>query len=322
MPKLSCDKVPKLRRHQNGQGVVRLSGRDYYLGPFDDPATTAKYQQLTGAWQLNGRVVPKATATEGLTVLELAASYLRFAKTYYLGREGKPNARVDVICSAVRDLTALYGDQPAANFGPLALQRVQVAWASSGKSRRYCNELLRTVKRMFKWATSRELVPAFVSQALASVEGLRRGRTEAKETKRIKPVDEKTVRLTIKKLQQVPADMVRLQLVTGMRPAEPVAIRAGVELYRDYPTAWNPTEVDQAGDHLAAIIVLRAFGELTEAEVNLAEEGPAKAIWLPLLLAMREGLARYVASLPVDDQGHLAWAVTNTTIEGGKVGAA
>jgi len=90
------------------------------------------------------------------------------------------------------------------------------------------------IRRMFKWAVAEELVPASVSQALAAMPGLRRGRTDARETEPILPVDDATVEATLPCLPEVVADMVRLQRMTGMRPAEVCILR--------------PSDLDRSGD--------------------------------------------------------------------------
>lgn len=50
---------------------------------------------------------------------------------------------------------------------------------------------------MFKWAAGEELIPAGIAQALTMVAGLRRGRTEARETSPVLPVEENVVDATL-----------------------------------------------------------------------------------------------------------------------------
>ena len=51
---------------------------------------------------------------------------------------------------------------------------------------------------MFRWAVSRELIPVQVHQALATVPGLKKGKTDVKETKPILPVEIEVVETTLK----------------------------------------------------------------------------------------------------------------------------
>lgn len=78
---------------------------------------------------------------------------------------------------------------------------------------------------MFKWGVSRQLLPASTYHALASVEGLRKGRSAAREPQPILPVDDATVDATLPHLSQVVADMVRFQRLTGCRPGEVCQLR-------------------------------------------------------------------------------------------------
>ena len=74
---------------------------------------------------------------------------------------------------------------------------------------------------------------------MTTVEGLRRGRTEARETSPIMPAADGAVDASLAFLPAVVADMVRLQRLTGARPAEVCILRpcdldrnADVWLYR------------------------------------------------------------------------------------------
>src|SRR5438270_6663828 len=89
MPPLSrC--VPSYRLHRaSGQAVVSIQGKDYYLGPWKSRASRFEYDRLIGEWLVAGRPAYSAQSAAPLTVVELARSYWRFAKTYYL-RDGKP----------------------------------------------------------------------------------------------------------------------------------------------------------------------------------------------------------------------------------------
>jgi integrase len=152
---------------------------------------------------------------------------------------------------ALQIVVDLYGSTPAAAFGPLALQAVRERMIQQPKggakakpdtkddgdrwSRSYVNSSVARVKRMFKWAVSRELAPVAVHQALACVAGLRRGKSAARETKPVRPVPQADVDATLDHLPPVVADMVRLQQLTGCRPGELVILRP-MDLDRSKPT--------------------------------------------------------------------------------------
>ena len=78
---------------------------------------------------------------------------------------------------------------------------------------------------MFGWAVENELLPVHVHQALQRVKGLRKGRSEARETAPVEPVSEAAVEAILPHLSPQVAAMVQLQLLSGCRPQEVIAIR-------------------------------------------------------------------------------------------------
>jgi hypothetical protein len=91
----------------------------------------------------------------------------------------------------------LYGHTPAAEFGPKALAAVRQHMIGLGWCRSLINRRVDRIKRAFKWAASEELVPVAIHQALRTLPGLRRGRTEARESEAVGPVDPAYVNATL-----------------------------------------------------------------------------------------------------------------------------
>ena len=87
---------------------------------------------------------------------------------------------------------------------------------------------------MFKWGASEQLVSPHVPQALATVSGLRKGKSDARETGRVLPIDDEAVDRTLPFLPQTVADMVQVQRFSGMRPQELCLLR--------------PCDIDRAAD--------------------------------------------------------------------------
>jgi integrase len=87
-------------------------------------------------------------------------------------------------------------------------------------SRRYINDNIDRIRRCFRWATEEELIPGEVYQALRAVSSLAKGRSAARETDPIRPVDLETVEATLCRLSNTVADMVKSQLLLACRPSE------------------------------------------------------------------------------------------------------
>lgn len=222
MPRLSYA-LPKYRKHRaSGQAIVTLCGVDHYLGPHGTRASKCQYDRLIAEWLANDRrLLP---ASDSITVVELCARYWRYAKGYYL-KDGRCTKVAPAIKLALKYVNTWYGRELAADFGPLALKAVRQQMVEDGLSRRYINDHVDRIKRMFKWAVGEQLIPAETYHALAVVPGLLRGRTIARETAPVLPVEDSVVEQTLPLLPAGVADMVRFQRLTGCRPAEVCLLR-------------------------------------------------------------------------------------------------
>ena len=229
MPVKSKFRIPSYRLHRpSGLAVVRLDGRDVYLGKHGTPDSHAAYEQSIAEWLANERqrpTEPCASRPNGLSVNEVFLAYWRHAERYYL-KDGKPTSQLGLIRLAARPLTELYGVRDATRFGPLALRAVRQAMIDRGLSRVVVNKYVGIIKRMFKWGVENELVPPVVHQGLQAVAGLRRGRSSARETNPIKPVPEADIQLVLPHVSQQVKSMIQVQMLSGMRPSEVLTMRA------------------------------------------------------------------------------------------------
>lgn len=224
---------PKYRLHKpSGQAVVTLCGKDFYLGPHGTAASRREYDRITGEWLQNDRQLPRRSRDE-VHVADLITAYWKFSKGYYV-KNGKQTDEIACLKSALRYLRKSYGDKLVSEFGPLSLEFLQSKMVADDLSRGYINLQIGRIKRCFKWGVAKELVPVAVHQALTTVSGLRKGKSAARETSPVLPVDDATVDATLLFLPQVVADMVRFQWRTGCRPGELYIMR--------------PCDVDRCGD--------------------------------------------------------------------------
>ena len=88
------------------------------------------------------------------------------------------------------------------------------------------NGMVGRIRRVFKWGVANELVPANVYHALQAVSGLRCGRTNAKESKPVKPVPPGCIEAIEPYVSRQVWALVQLQLHTGARGGELVKMRA------------------------------------------------------------------------------------------------
>jgi integrase len=247
-------KTPSYRlRSGYDQAIVTLTDaatkkrRDYWLGPYGTPESRERYHRLIAEWESLGRRLPDpietapagadAAALDGPTVGEVILQYWRWA-----GANVSPRDR-ETYRPVFRLLRRMDGSTPASAYGPRRLRLLREAMVTGDEdanpprkpwSRPYTNNQVKRVRRLFKWAASHELVPPSVHQALATVEPLRRGRTRAREPKRVTPVAVEFVEAVKPHMSRQVRAVVDLQLLTGARPGELLRLRpADIEMDGD-----------------------------------------------------------------------------------------
>jgi integrase len=197
------------------------------------------YDRLVGEWLANGRRLPSSD-DEGFTVGEQLAAYLRWAKRYYPPKE---IAHVRIVMRAMKP----YNRRPVRDFGPLALKAVRQSFVDRGHARTHVNDNVARIRRIFKWGVENELLSAGVLHALQAVSGLRRGRTDAPEGERVKPVPDEYVDAVRPYVSRQVWAIIELQRLTGMRSGEVVIMRGcdldmtgKLWLYRPGDWPWSP----------------------------------------------------------------------------------
>jgi len=242
--------VPSYRLHKpSGQAVVRLDGKDHYLGLHGTPASQERYRRLVAEWlsaspaakalashapsaspeHVGGsgtsrRTAADAAAPGSVTLNELIVSYLDFAKGYYV-RNGTLTGEYQNIKYALRPLAELFGSVPVTSFGPRSLKVLRDEMIRRDWCRRMVNQRINTVRRMFKWGVENELVPSATLHGLQAVAPLKLGRCGVRESEPVRPVPDAFVDAVIAVSTPVVAAMIELQRLTGMRPGEVVIMR-------------------------------------------------------------------------------------------------
>jgi integrase len=234
---------------------VRIGGRAFWLGPCPDgKVTPSQIAEATRLWHefLQGHQVPlqharppqpaaglptsepkhPQPADDGLTVSEIGVRYHDHCLTYYRKPDGEVTSSVAGVEMALRALFP-FANTPANSLGPKTLKLVRDSLVVEGRPRVTCNRVVNTIRRMFKWAASEELVPADAWHSLQSVAALQKGRTPAPEVPPVEEVPEAVVEATLPYLSPVVAAMIQLQRWTGARPGEVCLVR--------------PCDVDRSG---------------------------------------------------------------------------
>jgi integrase len=233
---------PKYRRHKGKYlAAVTIDGKHIYLGKWDSPESHRRYEEeirkLLLRRQAESHVakngasphasLPPSLPTpvgQPLSLNELAERYLAHCETYYV-KNGRPTSELACITAALKPAIEGHGLNDAGAFGPVQLRAVRERMIERDLARTTINQSVDRIRRMFKWGAGHGLVNASVWQGLQAVEGLREGRSAAKESPGVRPVDPAHVEAIYDCVPPQVEAMLRLQLITGMRPAEVTLMR-------------------------------------------------------------------------------------------------
>jgi integrase len=172
-----------------------------------------------------------------LVMAELIDRFDVHCEAYYR-RDGEPTGEHITFRCALRPILTLFRALPVVEFSPKRLVAVRDEMIRLGWSRRQINASARRIRQLFKWAVAQEVVAPAVAGALAAVEPLKEGRSNAREKDLPGPVDDEIVAATLPFVSPVAADLIRLMQHSGMRPAEAVGMRVET-IDRSDPECWR-----------------------------------------------------------------------------------
>ena len=233
-------KFPSIVHHKaRNADVVFLRGpdgvrRQVYLGPHGSPEAQQRYREVVAA-HLAGAAPPTRTERRGAqrpasafpTVAQLAAEFTVWAEREFLDAStGKVSREVVNFDHAIDHLLAAHGDLPTDQFTLRDMQHVRLAMLDSGRlCRNVINARIRRIKAVFRWGAEQGFVPAEVWNQLAVLQGLRQGRSGARETEPVTAVTRHEVDAALPHLPAPLQACVELQWHTGMRPTEALELR-------------------------------------------------------------------------------------------------
>ena len=219
-------RVPSYRLHKaSGQAVVTLDGKDCYLGKHGSKESRARYERQVAEYLANGRKLPRETRDGPYTVGVLCDQFLTHAERTYVAPDGTTSREVANVHLALRGLVQLFLDMDAEEFGPKALVLYRDRQIHAGLARKTVNQRVGIVRRAFRWATQEEKVSHSILHGLEAVEGLQKGRSGVHDPEPVQPVPEAHIEAALPFMPEPVRAMARLQLLTGARPGEMVALR-------------------------------------------------------------------------------------------------
>lgn len=218
-------KEPSYRLHQaTGQARMLVNGRTIYLGKFGSPESHEARRRILAEWYSRGKQAPSTSTT--MTVAEVLAAFMEHAKQFYRSSDGGIRFR-----PPVRLVLRLYGSTPALKFERFQLAAVrdemlrQRSWRRRQPwTRPTVNRYVSNIVQIFAWAAEQGLIPASVPAGL-KLKPLLPQRTTAPENRKVGPVPEEYIDAVLECVTPTLAAMIRVQLLTGMRPGEVAQMR-------------------------------------------------------------------------------------------------
>ena len=220
---------------KNGQMYVTIVGKQHQLGSWKFPDLVRENYWRLIADKLAGDDSPVVLAA-GLTVYELAESYVEWSASAYVKR-GEPTSTLKVIRAALKRFLPQFGYQPANEVRQFAFAQ-------------YCGYLLKQVEAgdlvgnvankyrkitiaMFTWGANRGLVSPNVWQEMDAAPTIGR-RDRVKMHGIVDGVPEGIVRDTLKHLPRHFASQIELMAWSAARPQEARCLRTR-DVHEDDP---------------------------------------------------------------------------------------
>ena len=257
-------KLPSVRKHAKGYFFIRIQGKDHYLGS-DKPQANAQAKLLLADYLRDQPVSrsSRAGASE-MAIEEIAVEFLLDEKKKF-EHSDHDTGSYDRARRAVQLLIDSFGKTKPSDFGPLALKQIRQQLIDQGLARTTINTRVNIIKSCFRFAVENEYCEPSAYHTLQAVKGLQKGRSAAKDGKKVLPVSVELVNKTLPELPPIIADIVRLQVYCGARCSELLNLRAGEidmskEIWRYVPkdghkSSWRGKErVVYFGPHCQEIL--------------------------------------------------------------------
>lgn len=222
-------RIPKLRLHVSGQWVVRVDGKDEYLGTNKESAEKRYRELITQHYgvadtsrssHLHG---PRQTVAD--LIKQFTDEQLATCDPLYV------EARRATLTQVTKSVLLLYSLLPAEEFGPKAYKSTRKHMAaervvnhrkdkSKPRTYTYINSLCSKLKGIWHWGVSDEIVSQACYDRLLSVPDLTSGELGLRDGKEVQPVSEQLFRQTLDYVSENMSDLLWLLWITAARPNE------------------------------------------------------------------------------------------------------
>lgn len=218
--------------------------RVVYFGQFGGEQSLLQYSTLLRSLHFTEATVAAAVAEARsriptsvslpsslpLTVQRLYNLFQQWAPTHYRLPTGGLSREIDNYRDSFREILDLFGSRPVSTLSRSDLSAVRQRMIDRKLSRKVINQRIGRVVRVFVWGgdEDRGLVPDTVAAAFRLLKPLQPFRSEAAEREPVQAVPAADLAKVLAVAHPVLRDMLRLQLLTGMRPNEVRRLQKGM----------------------------------------------------------------------------------------------
>jgi integrase len=237
--------VPKYRHHKaRDLAVVRIDGKDHYLGKYHSPESVSEYARLI-AERFTDRLTASST---GFSFVQIAALYaIRAKKRYKVATANNYMATINMFCLFCdgldpRDLKVHH------------LENFQQHLINKSLAIDTINGYLARLRRIFRWAIRNDYLPLKTLMLFDLSERVDATWNNVKQKVAITTVSREHIAAVLDEVPPTVAAMVKFQLHTGCRPGEVRRLRL-----RDVDQSkaiWEYTPRDHKTSHLGKTHVI------------------------------------------------------------------
>lgn len=225
--------APSYQLHKSsGRAVVRINGKDHYLGKHGTKESQQRYKQvLADHWNppgINEKMMLSSPRGSDVLIAALVVAYGKKAINKHGENSEEWKYQIKPVLSAFRDS---YGDMMACDFGPIRFENFRQQLAARGLCRQVIKRKSNYVVKMFELGKNMEMIPAELWWRLKGL-GPVEANIKPRKKRRAVPLD--IVQKTQEELTPVLSDMVEFHRLVGARPTEVCTIR--------------PCDIDRSGD--------------------------------------------------------------------------
>ena len=209
-------RIPKYR-HQKSRNlaVVRIDGKDIYLGEYNSPESHEKYQLAIA--ELVSRLA--ITKTKGLTLPALAAVYHQFSQIRF------SDAKLRSYHRTIQRFASLFPELDSQDVSCSHVEAFQMSLVQRNLTAKTINDYLARLKNIFCWASRNKYMPAQNLLFFDMLDRVDNTWPGVRQTDKVKPVSIEQINEILTDVPKRVAALIKFQFHTACRPSEARMLR-------------------------------------------------------------------------------------------------